>query len=87
MIEDFRNGGEAILLDALGAAAFVAQPRGEVGVLLDLEGMTNRPPSRPGKQHPARSRRHARFLLAPGQARELIAELQAAILDAQSVDL
>lgn len=46
---DFRvDDQEIVKVDAIGTGAFIAMPHKEIGVLLDLEGMTNRPPSLEG---------------------------------------
>jgi hypothetical protein len=60
--------GDAMLLDALGAQAValrLGDGEPEIGICLDLEGRLNK----------LQIRDAHRYLLAPGQAAELIAEL------------
>lgn len=71
----FRLGpGEAIRVDRLGAAAFLSQPSGELGFVLDIGGPVNRPPSSDENAGPPQDLEF-RFLLAPGQAAELVVEV------------
>ena len=60
------NGEHPILVDVLGAVAIAALGEGvERGVMLDIGGKLNK----------RTERAEVRFLLAPGQVDELIAEL------------
>lgn len=57
--------GEGVLLEALGALAVRTEPAGELALVVDLAGKLNKRPDRV----------HTRYLMAPGQAGELIAEI------------
>lgn len=57
--------GGAVLVDAIGSMAIQTEPKGEYGIVLDLEGKFNKQDRR-GEQ---------RYLFAPGQVSELMADL------------
>jgi hypothetical protein len=59
------GAGEAVLVDELGAHPLLTAPAAEDAVLLDLGGSLNR----------TDQRWEGRFLMAPGHAAELVAEL------------
>lgn len=69
---------QPILVDALGAAAARMQPTDELAVILDVEGNRNRPPSA-GDYAGEAERVEERYLLAPGQAAELIVDVILAV--------
>lgn len=68
------DGSPTIRLTALGCVAFMSQPAGELGFLLDLDGLLNRPPSAGDYSGPPEAA-GVRVLMAPGQAAELVVEL------------
>lgn len=76
------DGAGLIRLTELGALAVLTQPAGEIGFVLELAGVENRPPLTAGDQAGPAPAHRARYLVAPGQVAELIVALiQAARTD------
>lgn len=57
--------GGAVIVDALGSMAIQTEPKGEYGIVLDLEGKLNKQEARSDQ----------RYLFTPGQVSELMANL------------
>jgi hypothetical protein len=63
--------GREVRVDRLGLLAFLTQPAGELGFVMDIGGPINRPPGQGDHAGPADDV-EVRFLLTPGQVAELI---------------